>query len=95
MLDAWIASGQVFLRVLAPSHSPLVAPELRARGFGATVLNGEGHEGDVRLTILAIPRRRQNEALQVIRELNPDAFVTIESVAAANVSSIRATSLRK
>jgi hypothetical protein len=31
----------------------------------------------------------------VIRKLNPDAFVTIDSVSAANVSSIRATSLRK
>ena len=94
-LDAWIASGQVFLRVLAPSDSPTVAEQLRELGFGVTVLNGEGLQGDVRLTLLAIPRRRKHEAMRVIQQLNPDAFVTVEAVSAATVSTMKANRIRK
>jgi uncharacterized protein YebE (UPF0316 family) len=94
-LDEWIASGQVFLRVLAPYDSPTVAEELRERGFGATVLNGEGRMGEVRLTILAIPRRRKNEVLRVIKERNPDAFVTVDPVAAASAYAMKASRIRK
>ena len=94
-LDAWIASGQVFMRVMAPSGSRSVAEDLRQLGFGVTVLNGEGLQGDVRLTLLAIPRRRQPEALKVIQKINPDAFVTIDSVSAATVATMKANRLRK
>ncbi|MGA9595037.1 MAG: DUF5698 domain-containing protein [Acidimicrobiia bacterium] len=94
-LDELIASGQVFLRVLAPYGSPTVAGELRDLGFGATVINGEGRQGEVRLTILAIPRRRQNEAIRVIKALNPNAFVTVDDVFAANVHAMKANHIRK
>jgi uncharacterized protein YebE (UPF0316 family) len=95
VLDEWIASGQLFLRVLAPYDSPSVAGELRQRGFGATVLNGEGLQGDVRLTILAIPRRRKHEAIRIITELNPNAFVTVDEVFAATVQTMKANRIRK
>jgi uncharacterized protein YebE (UPF0316 family) len=94
-LDEWIASGQVFLRVLAPFDSPTVAAELRELGFGATVLNGEGKQGDVRLTLLAIPRRRKEEAMRVITRINPDAFVTVDTVSAAHASMMKASRIRK
>ena len=94
-LDAWIASGQVFLRVLAPSDTPPVAEHLRDLGFGVTVLNGEGLQGDVRLTILAIQRRRQPEVLKVIQELNPNAFVTVDAVSASTAQTMKSTRLRK
>lgn len=95
VLDSLIASGQVFLRVLAPYDTPTVAEELRELGFGATVLNGEGLQGDVRLTILAIPRRRLDEAIRVIKERNPNAFVTVDSISAANAHAMKATRLSK
>lgn len=94
-LDEWIASGQVFLRVMAPSDSPSVAEQLRQLGFGVTVLNGEGLQGDVRLTLLAIPRRRQPEALKVIQQLNPAAFVTVDTVSAAAAATMKANRIRK
>lgn len=95
MLDEWIGSGQLFLRVLAPYDSPMVAGELRDRGFAATVLNGEGHQGDVRLTILAIPRRRKGEVIRIIKELNPEAFVTVDPVSAASAYTMKANRIRK
>lgn len=94
-LDSWIASGQVFLRVMAPWDSPPVAGELRELGFGATVINGEGLAGDVRLTLLAMPRRRQHEAMRVIKRVNPQAFVTIDDVAANQAQQMSSNRIRK
>ena len=72
-----------------------MAEQLRELGFGVTVLNGEGLQGEVRLTLLAIPRRRQHEAMRVIQQLNPDAFVTVDAVSAATVSTMKANRIRK
>ncbi|NND03948.1 MAG: DUF2179 domain-containing protein [Acidimicrobiia bacterium] len=94
-LDSWIASGQVFLRVMAPSESPQVVDALRERGFAATVVNAEGRDGEVRLTILAIPRKRQGEVIEVIKTLNPHAFVTVDDINAHEVQAMKANRIRK
>ena len=94
-IDHWIASGQVFVRVMAPVDSPEVAPTLRAHGFGVTVLNGEGRDGDVRLTVSAMPRRELPKALQTIHRENPKAFVTVDEVEASRVTAMKAARIRK
>jgi len=94
-LDAWIASGQVFLRVMAPVASPQVAEDLRAAGFGATVLNGEGLDGEVRLTLSAIPRRQLRTAIEIVRAVNPEAYVTVDDVAANPAHLMKAGRSRK
>jgi uncharacterized protein YebE (UPF0316 family) len=94
-LDRWIASGQVFVRIMAPVDSPPVASELRDRGFGVTVINAEGRDGEVRLSIVALPRRRLGELTTIVHEINPRAFVTVDDIKADVVSAIRAGSLRK
>lgn len=94
-LDSWIGSGQVFLRIMASIDDEPVAPMLRARGFGATVINGEGLDGDVRLTICALPRRRLGEALDAIRVANPHAFVTADEISAFSAQAMPAQRVRK
>ncbi len=94
-IDRWIASGQVFVRIMAPIASPEVAPSLRTAGFEVTVVNGEGRDGDVRLTISAMRRRELPRALQVIREVNPDAFVTVDEVEASRIATMKAARIRK
>ena len=94
-LDAWIASGQVFIRVMASIESPLVAADLRAAGFGATVLNGEGLDGEVRLTLSAIPRRQLRAAMEIVRTVNPNAYVTVDDVAANPAHLMKAARSRK
>lgn len=95
LLDSWIGSGQVFLRVMASVDAPPVAPTLRDLGFGATVINGQGLDGDVRLTICALPRRRLGEALDAIKMTNPHAFVTADEIDAFSAQAMPATRVRK
>lgn len=94
-LDGLIASGQVFLRVMSPIESPEVAGQLRNAGFAATVLNGEGLDGDVRLTVAAMPRRQLHYALDIIRSVNPEAFVTTDEINASSAGAMKAGRLRK
>lgn len=94
-LDSVIASGQVFLRVMSPVDTPEVAGHLREAGFAATVLNGEGLQGDVRLTLAAMPRRRLHRALDIIRTVNPSAFVTTDEINASTAGAMKAGRLRK
>jgi uncharacterized protein YebE (UPF0316 family) len=78
MVEGWLAIGQSLIRVVTPCDSQPVAPLLRAQGFGATVLNGDGMYGEVQLTFTVVPRRKVDSALRLVVEANPDAYVTIE-----------------
>ena len=83
-------------KILPPERmrATLIA-DLRAAGFGATVLNGEGVEGEVRLTLSAIPRRQLHSAIEIVREVNPQAYVTVDDVAANPAHLMKAARARK
>ena len=82
MVEEWLAIGQTLIRVVTSSEDPSVAPAIRAKGFGATVLNGDGRDGDVRVCFTVIPRKKVDELLAVINEVAPNASLTIEDTAA-------------
>lgn len=93
-VERWLAVGTTILRVVAPVDSPQVAAALREEGFKVTVLNGEGRDGDVRLTFTVIPRRMSKTAVGVIRGINPDAFVVLEDVRAPEPRYRKSTAVR-
>ena len=76
---------RIVIRVFAPIKSPSVAEPLREKGFGVTVINGEGKDGTVKIYWCIIPRRKLKSALQIIKKVNPDAYVTTDS---ANPTSL-------
>lgn len=78
-LERWIAIGDTLLRVVAPVDSDRSALALREAGFFVTELNAKGRDGDVRISLSVIPRRRMKDALRIVGEANPDAFVTFEA----------------
>jgi uncharacterized protein YebE (UPF0316 family) len=94
-LDRWIASGQVLVRIMAAIDSPAVAPHLRERGFGVTVINAEGLEGEVRLSLVAMRRRQLSEVIELVKEVNPTAFLTVDDVRADRIGAMEAGRLRK
>jgi uncharacterized protein YebE (UPF0316 family) len=70
--------GNVVVRVFSPNESPNVADKLREMGYGVTVINGEGIKGSVRINWCIIPKRKLKIVLNVIQEINPDAYVTTD-----------------
>lgn len=77
-IERWIGSGTILARVVAKNAVLLVG--LREQGFGVTVMQGEGREGDVALLFVVAPRRREKELLTLIEQLDPSAFVTLDAV---------------
>lgn len=86
LVEEWLAIGQALVRVVAPIDSPSVAPELRELGFGATVFNGDGMDGEVRLTFCVVERKRLGEVNRLIHNVNPDAYVTVDNTASVDLA---------
>lgn len=84
-VERWLAMGTALLRVITPIDSPPVAEALRAAGFPVTVLNAEGRDGEVRLNFMVLARRRVKDALAIVHDINPGAFITVEDIRIAEL----------
>ena len=71
--------GDVVIRVFTSIKSPSVAEALRKEGHRVTVINGEGRDGAVRIYWCIVSRRKLKSVLKIIKEINPDAYVTTDS----------------
>ena len=80
-IENTIAIGDIVVRIFAPkdSDSMEVARELREKGYGVTIINGEGMHGEVSIAWCVTPRKRVKEVLNIVSEINPDAYVTTEA----------------
>jgi len=79
-IENTIAIGDIVVRIFAPKNSDNIqlAEELRNSGFGVTIINGEGMEGEVSIAWCVTPRKRLKEVLKIVSEINPEAYVTTE-----------------
>ena len=84
-IERWLAMGTAFIRVVTSIEAAPVADVLRSNGYPVTVLNAEGRDGEVRVNFLVLPRRKVKEALAIITEASPDAFVTVEDIRIAEI----------
>jgi uncharacterized protein YebE (UPF0316 family) len=80
LLESRLAVGSTMMRVVTPASSPQVEGALREAGFGVTVINADGRDGEVRLAFTIIPRRRTREALRLVHDLDPAAFITLQDI---------------
>lgn len=78
-IERWIASGSILVRAIT-DHAEQLRDVLVEAGFGVTLLAGEGRSGAVRILFVVAPRRRAGDFLRIVRERDPDAFITIESI---------------
>lgn len=88
-VERWLALGDSLLQIVAPVESIPAAPALRDAGFGATVVNAEGQDGPVRITFTVVPRKRAQEAMRIVKSVNPDAYVTYEQIQTPNLELIK------
>lgn len=82
-IEQWIASGWVLLRVISKEKAPELRHRLRDAHFGVTSVTGEGRSGSNEVLFVVAPRRRGDEALELINNTDEKAFVTIDPVTPA------------
>jgi len=85
-IERIVGVGNIVVRVFTPSNSPSVAETLRDNGHGVTVIDGEGKEGPVKIYLCVIPRRKLKSVLNMIEEINPNAYITTDM---ANPTSLK------
>ncbi|MFX1394663.1 MAG: DUF2179 domain-containing protein [Promethearchaeota archaeon] len=75
-----ISLGFLSLRLILSDNPEKLIKSLKDRGYGLTSIIAEGSKGDVNLLILVIKRKNKLKVLNIIRELAPNAFISIEQV---------------
>lgn len=86
VVEERLALGQSLVRIVAPTRTDQVAPMLRKRGYGATVVNGDGLSGEVRVTFCIVPRKEVWSVTRLIHRANPEAYVTIDQTSTVDLA---------
>ncbi len=73
-------SHYVMVRILSRGYSEQIAQGLRERKYRVTVVEGEGMMGRVLILFTVMERKVAKQAIALIRQADPDAFVTFEPV---------------
>ena len=87
-ISGWVSRGHSLVRIISPVSEPQTAETLRDAGFYVTVINAEGRDGEVRVSFSIVPRRKLRTVLNVVAEVNPRAYVTIEEVSPRQVKTL-------
>ena len=59
-----------------------LANVIRLAGYAVTEIKGRGRDGSVELLKIVVPRRRADTLIELIRDYDPDVFITVEEVRA-------------
>ena len=85
-IERIVGVGNIIVRVFCPANSPSVAETLRENGHGVTVIDGQGKDGPVKIYLCVIPRRKLKSVLNMIEDINPNAYITTDM---ANPTSLK------
>ena len=77
-IERWIASGWILVRIITKDDG--LTQAIRERDFGMTRVHGEGRYGEQCILFIVAPRRRGNELLELVRQTDRTAFVTVDAV---------------
>jgi len=77
-IEGLLGVGNIVIRVFNSDKSPSVAEPLRKKGYGVTIIDGEGKDGPVKIYLCVIPRRELKLVLKMIEEISPNAYITTD-----------------
>lgn len=84
MLGMWIeerlAFGYRVVRIISTNGAVKVCETIREKGYRVTQIAGHGKSGQVEIALLVIRRRKLDELRKIVREILPEAFLTVERV---------------
>ena len=79
-LEEHLAFGNLLIRVISQKDGNNLIKNLSTKGYGATMVEGEGSLGKVQLIYSIVKRDDLKEVVEIIQEFNPKAFYSIEDV---------------
>jgi uncharacterized protein YebE (UPF0316 family) len=79
-LESFISIGYQSLRIITTEKVTALPLTLREEGFGRTTVTGRGMKGEVILIYTTVQRSKVKHVLEIVEQLEPNAFITIEDV---------------
>jgi len=79
-LEQKISIGVILVRVILQKYEAILGENLKASGYGFTLVDAEGREGSVKLLFSTINRRDLKKYLKIVHEIRPKAFYTVEDI---------------
>lgn len=77
MIEEKLAIGFLTVQVVSMNCPYAIVQKLRNMGFGVTVIQGQGREGDRLILQTYLRRKDLNKIISSIDELDPKAFITV------------------
>jgi len=79
-LEQKISIGVVLVRIIMKEYQLELGENLKAAGFGFTVMDAEGREGSVKLLFSTIHRKKLKKYIKIVHAIRPNAFYTVEDI---------------
>jgi uncharacterized protein YebE (UPF0316 family) len=86
ILEKRLAFGHIILRIISTKSGKKIAEKIRKSGHAVTTFLGEGLSGPVTMLYVVCLRKEQNDVVQVVKSIEPEAFYTVDM--AGTVSKI-------
>ena len=83
MVEERMAMGFNLVRIITQHNADDLISAFNTKGFGVTVVDGDGKRGAVKLIFLVVKRKDIQTALEMMQRFNPNAFYTIADVRSA------------
>jgi len=84
MIEDKLKVGIQIFRIIIRESAEELVDSLRNAGFRVTTLNASGLKGEVKIIFTVAKRKRWKELIGIIRDVNPDAFYSVEDVKYTN-----------
>ena len=80
VIEDRLAIGTLIVRSIVDIGGEEVLLRLHEAGFGATVVEGHGSTGPVKIIYAVVKRKHLHKVTDIIHQVHPRAFVTIEDL---------------
>jgi uncharacterized protein YebE (UPF0316 family) len=80
IIEEKLALGNVVVRIITRRDATALVDHLRERQFYYTNIPAEGREGKVNILFMVMKRNQLKGIIEIIKQFNPRAFYTVESV---------------
>lgn len=84
LIEEKIAMGTMIVRVMISDSGSVLVKILNNRGFGTTVVHGDGSLGKVDIVYTVVDRKDLDKVESIIKEYNANSFYTIEEIKKVN-----------
>ncbi len=79
-LEDHLALGNLLIRIISQKDANILIKNLNEKGYGATMVEGEGSLGKVQLIYSIVKRENLPKVIEIINEFNPKSFYSIEDI---------------